>query len=239
MSNGSASPVPLMATLPNKPRHIPFTNDCFDCPGAASVRQALRGMESELVDLVLEKSYSRGWMDWLRVPLECATTTGRLDAVKRLLAAGVDTSIPPRRPMPGPLLHVAAAAGNAGVVCELLRSGVDVDEVDKTRYDRTALHSAAAAGAEDAVLALVRKGANVEARDSRGWTPLHLAAKLGHRGVVVFLLLKGAQALRTTLPEGDTALHLAASSNHAGVIEDLVVLGKACVACPNVNGQTG
>ena len=214
-------------------------NDYFDCPTADTVRRALRGMESELVDLVLKNSLAGAWMDWLRVPLECATTTGRLGAVKRLLAAGVETSIPPRRPSPGPLLHSAATNGNAGVVCELLKAGADVHEVDKTCSDRTALHFAAASGAEDAVLELVRAGAKVEAADSRGWTPLHVAAKVGHRAVVVFLLLKGSQTLRTALPEGDTALHLAASENHAGVIEDLVTLGNACVACPNSNGQTG
>lgn len=211
----------------------------MDMVSADAVRKALRGMESELVDLVLESSCSGRWMDWLRVPLECATATGRLDAVKRLIAAGVETAVPPKRPSPVPLLHAAAASGNAGVLEELIKAGADVHEIDKNRNGRTALHFAAGSGAEEAVLALVRAGASIDAADAHGWTPLHVAADLGQRGVVVFLLLKGANALRATVPDGDSPLHLAASSNHAGVIEDLLALGNACVGCCNTLGQTG
>lgn len=198
----------------------------------------MRGMESELVDLVLENSCPARWMEWLRVPLECASATGSLDAVKRLLAVGVETGLSIRTSRPGPLLHAAAASGNAGVVEELVKAGADVHAVDKTRNDRTALHLAAAEGADAAVRALTSAGASVDVLDSRGWTPLHVAALCGNRGVVVFLLLKGANALRATTHEGDSPLHLAASHNHAGVIEDLLTLGNACVGCCNLHGQT-
>lgn len=214
-------------------------DDELDVIRADAMRDNLRGMEAELVDLVLETSSAWQWMDWLRVPLECATATGSLRVVKHLLSIGVETGSPPRRSRPRPLLHAAASNGNAEIVEELVKAGADVHEVDRNHNDRTALHCAAASGADAAVRALSSAGAFVDTADTRGWTPLHLAAKMGHRGVVVFLLLKGANALGATVPEGDSPLHLAANNNHAGVIEDMLALGNACVGCCNAHGQTG
>lgn len=202
-------------------------------------RQALRGMEAELVDLVLGNACTSVWMEWLRLPLQCATSSGSLDSVKRLLGAGVSwkaaSSYGTRS---GPLLHTAAASGNEGVVEELIRAGADVHAVDGRRSNRTALHVAAAEGTENSARALISAGAAVDARDSRGWTPLHVACLCGHRGVVVFLLLKGADALTKTLREGDTPLHLAASGGHEGVISDLLEFGHACVSCGNNARET-
>lgn len=220
------------------PSSIDVDEQELDALRAGVMRQSLCGMEAEIVDLVLRNSSRARWMEWLRVPLECASATGSLDAVKRLLAVGVETGVSTPTARPGPLLHAAAASGNAGVVEELVKAGADVHAVDSMRNDRTALHLAAAEGADAAVRALTSAGASVDVLDTRGWTPLHVAALCGNRGVVVFLLLKGANALRATTHEGDSPLHLAASHNHAGVIEDLLMMGNACVGCCNLHGQT-
>lgn len=213
--------------------------DYFENSEADKIKCALRGIEAELVELVLDNASPSVWMDWLRLPLECATSTGSLDSVKRLLGAGVSWKAAPHHSVrPGPLLHTAAASGNEGVVEELVKAGAEVDAVDKQRSDRTALHVAAAEGAENSARALIGAGAVVDARDSRGWTPLHVACLCGHRGVVVFLLLKGADALKRTMPEGDTPLHLAASSGHEGVLSDLLAFGQACVGCSNLARET-
>lgn len=213
--------------------------DYLENAQADGIKLALRGMEAELVDLVLENACSSVWMDWLRLPLECATSSGSLDSVKRLLSAGVSWRAAPNHgTRSGPLLHTAAASGNEGVVEELVKAGADVHAVDSRRSNRTALHVAAAEGTENSARALISAGAEVDARDSRGWTPLHVACLCGHRGVVVFLLLKGADALTKTLPEGDTPLHLAASCGHEGVISDLLEFGHACVSCGNNSHET-
>lgn len=214
-----------------------------------AMREAIRGMEPDLVDLVSNSSLALSatnkcrLADWLKVPLECATADGNLAIVKRLLAAGVGTKPPSSNngTQLGLLLHTAAASGNAGVIEEVLKSGAEVGLVDKDQHEQTALHVAAAAvGGGEAVRAIASApGANVDAVDTRGWTPLHVAANAGHRGGVVFLLLKGANAHLKTVREGESPLHLAALNNHAGVIEDLLALGNACVGLCNNAGQTG
>lgn len=210
-----------------------------------TMREAIRGMEAELVDLVFHGSSAVSatpgrLADWLKVPLECATASGKLTAVERLLAAGVGTEPPSHGTRPGLLLHTAAGSGNAPVIEAIIKDGAKVGEVDKDQHDRTALHVAAASGRDAAVRAIASApGANVDAVDTRGWTPLHVAANAGHRGVVVFLLLKGANAQLKTVREGDSPLHVAAANNHAGVVEDLLALGNACVGLCNSAGQTG
>lgn len=212
---------------------------------ADAMREAIRGIEPDLVDLVFNSSLglsaAKGRLaDWLKVPLECATADGNLAVVKRLLAAGVGTKPASNGTHLRLLLHTAAASGNAGVIEEVLKSGAEVGEVDKDHHNRTALHVAAASGRDEAVRAIASApGANVNAVDSRGWTPLHVAANTGHRGGVVFLLLKGANPHIKTAREGETPLHLAALNNHAGVIEDLIALGNACVDLCNNAGQAG
>ena len=66
------------------------------------------------MDLVFESSRPGPFMDWLRVPLECAVATGNLAAVKRLLTAGVKTKTPPERLRTAPLLHLAAQRKSCG-----------------------------------------------------------------------------------------------------------------------------
>lgn len=218
--------------------------ECKHAP-VDTMREAIRGMESLVVDLVFNGSSALSatpgrLADWLKVPLECATSSGNVSAVKRLLAAGVGTEPPSHGARPALLLHTAAGSGNAAVIEAIVQDGANVGEVDKDRYERTALHVAAASGRDAAVRAVASApGANVDVADTRGWTPLHVAANAGHRGAVVFLLLKGANAQLKTVREGDSPLHLAAANNQAGVIEDLLALGNACVGLCNNAGQTG
>eukprot|EP00903_Cladosiphon_okamuranus_P012711 g11884.t1 len=229
---------------PSSMGSLPSFCDQTEYAPVDAMREAIRGMETEVVDLVFNGSSALSstpgrLADWLKVPLECATATGNLSAVERLLAAGVGTEPPSHGTRPGLLLHTAAGSGNAPVIEAILRDGAKVGEVDKDRHDRTALHVAAASGRDAAVRAIAsRSEANLDAVDTRGWTPLHVAANAGHRGAVVFLLLKGANAELMTVREGDSPLHLAAANNHAGVIEDLLALGKASVGLCNNAGQT-
>jgi len=60
----------------------------------------------------------------------------------------------------------------------------------------TLLHSAATSGKQDICELIVEEGkAKVDSRDSKGWTPLMVAAFYGHKKLCVYLRSKGADAL--------------------------------------------
>lgn len=56
----------------------------------------------------------------------------------------------------------------------------------------TPLHYAVMMMAEEVVKILIRANANVDAVSHCGWTPLHLAAFKGHKGIFLHLLANGA-----------------------------------------------
>eukprot|EP00904_Undaria_pinnatifida_P013050 jgi/Undpi1/8876/HiC_scaffold_25.g11338.m1 len=232
-SDGEVGGCSASATMPPT-----WNPDAFECDRTSSMRASIRGMEVQLMDLVFQNSTSERLMDWLKVPLECAASAGKLAVVKHLLVAGVKTEAPPERSRPAPLLHLAAKGGSEGVVDELLKAGVDVHETDGARRNRTALHCAAAEGSDAVVRVLVGAGARIDVKDTTGRTPLDLACNNGHRGVVVFLLLNGACGQDVIADEYAPVL-LAAANNHSGVIEDLLSFGSVSFGRNDEIGQSG
>ncbi|OJJ94689.1 hypothetical protein ASPACDRAFT_48596 [Aspergillus aculeatus ATCC 16872] len=70
---------------------------------------------------------------------------------------------------------------------------------------------------------LLQRGANVDMQNSRGQTPLHLAAQRGHLGIVR-LLLMAPQPVDVNARDrfGSTPLHLASENGHVEVVRLLV-----------------
>lgn len=207
---------------------------------ACRIRTSLCGLEAELIDVVFRKTSPSRFIDWVRTSIEGARA-GKLGAVSRSLVTGLDTAVSPSSlSSPGPLLHSAAPHDVAPMMEMLIEAGI-INRAVEDSNDYPTLHIAAEYGADDMVRDLIGAGAGakVDAVDTWGRTPLHHAAEHGHRGVVVFLLLKGANASKATASHGYTPLHLAAKGNHAGVIEDLVTLGNACVKSCDSHGETG
>ncbi len=81
-------------------------------------------------------------------------------------------------------------------------------EPEKVNELNKSLLQAAADGNIEQVKSLLSKGAEVNAKDEKGQTPLHLAARQGHTAIVEMLLDKGAEVNAQT-DEGDTLLSLA------------------------------
>ncbi|UCE60993.1 MAG: ankyrin repeat domain-containing protein [Phycisphaerales bacterium] len=91
--------------------------------------------------------------------------------------------------------------------------------------DGSSIHEAAGGGDLPTVTdILAGDSSSVNAKDDREQTPLHLAARFGHREVVAYLIAKGADVNAQT-DKGRTPLHLASVSGHDETIEILIMSG--------------
>lgn len=86
------------------------------------------------------------------------------------------------------------------------------------------LFQAVRKGDYNGALSSVKRGGKINVRDSRGWTPLHVAAANGKTRIVALLIDKGA-AVNARNNKGRTPLHLAASEGHAAVVTLLLQKG--------------
>lgn len=77
-------------------------------------------------------------------------------------------------------LFESIAKGNIGKITALLKSGLDINHSSTLHEGRTPLHHAAFHHRNQALKLLLQKGANPNTPDSKGYTPLHYAAKFGH-----------------------------------------------------------
>jgi ankyrin repeat protein len=73
---------------------------------------------------------------------------------------------------------------------------------------------AAQCGHLDVVKFLVKQQAEVNAKNTGGWTPLHLAAQNGHLDVVKFLVEQQAEVNARLDTDGWTPLHSAAQNGY-------------------------
>jgi ankyrin repeat protein len=120
-------------------------------------------------------------------------------------------------------LHIASEKRHIDVVKYLILNGAEVNVRDYQA--RTPLSLVAAShGDMEIVTLLVEGGADVDPVDSRGYTPLIHAARLGNTGLVRYLLSKGALADRWTR-DGRTALLFAADDGRAEIASLLLAKG--------------
>ncbi len=80
-------------------------------------------------------------------------------------------------------LQFAAWNGNVSKVKSLLARGADPNHPDIYL-----LHTACENGHLEIVKALVEAGADTEGRDNNGRSPVHCAARRGHKEVLVYLI---------------------------------------------------
>ena len=125
----------------------------------------------------------------------------------------------------------AASAGDEQRVRQLLAAGASPHCVNVER--RTALHYASAGGDARAAAALLEAdvaGASINATDSEGYTPIMLACRRGHDGVVRALLARGARQ--------DVSLCIAADCGHTNIVELLCAAPGVAVDAKDSDGMT-
>jgi ankyrin repeat protein len=102
----------------------------------------------------------------------------------------------------------AVKSGDAGRVRSLLGSDAGAVNV-RGEGGRTPLHVAVAGrGNRELIEALLDAGADVNAKDGRGYTPLHVTTVEGVAGIIHLLLDRGAE-INARDNDGKTALTLA------------------------------
>jgi ankyrin repeat protein len=103
--------------------------------------------------------------------LRTAVTTNNTDAVRHLLANGVNVNSSDEQSRSA--LHFAAAKGYSEIVKVLLQNGADPNAKDI--LGNTALHLAACTNHIEVVTLLLRGGTDVTTIDNSGRTPMQLA----------------------------------------------------------------
>lgn len=126
-------------------------------------------------------------------PLHYAARNGDLEAVKRLVSAGVDlNSLDHRGNTP---LCAAVRGKHAAIVVYLLEQGADIDAPGF--FKMSPLATAVVEQDAEMVRFLAEHGARVDLRDAGNYTPLFRAINSGCEDIIEILLRHGAD---TTVP---------------------------------------
>ncbi|KAJ7365528.1 hypothetical protein OS493_005640 [Desmophyllum pertusum] len=187
--------------------------------------------------------------------LHLATKLGYADAVRALLAAGSDPTIPNSEGATSfdyctdkPILGVyneellqAAANSNVPRVRKLLKAGVSVNAGDGATSDNKALHWAASYGNADIVKLLCDNEAKVNITNRAGVTPLHDAVNRGDIDIAKILLEHGAASdikAKEGACRGQTAIELVNTEEMRELLTSPVVKEAKSVTNGSVNQHT-
>jgi ankyrin repeat protein len=177
--------------------------------GETAVMAALYRGHHHIVNEVAAVLERNGRMD-----IFAAAALGRMDALERVIAAGVNVfAYDGWTP-----LHLAAFFGRTEVVERLLKADADLHAISRNALKNTPLHAAIAGGHVDVALTLIAHGAAVDVADAGGHTPLHIAAEAGLLPVARALVARGADPLAVD-SEDLTPLARAAARNQNAIVD--------------------
>jgi ankyrin repeat protein len=150
-----------------------------------------------------------------------ACEKGHLEVVEMLVEARKGLGLEETDHIGMTALHHAAYEGHKNIVAFLLSKGVQANTWDE--HDSTPFMGACAHGRLEVVQILhgVTEGQGLQERGGFGRTALHEAARAGHKEVVAFLLLKGAEA-NSRDAVGATPFILACGSGALEVVQMLL-----------------
>merc|ERR1711916_78094 len=114
--------------------------------------------------------------------------------------------------------------------------GIDVNP--RNDQGQTPLYWACEGDEPELASVLIENGADVNAAESAfGYSPLHLAAYLGHENLTRVLINANGDVCGTN-NEGSTPLHLAAKQGHVQVVRLILASGKADLLAKDLSGST-
>nr|XP_037277637.1 LOW QUALITY PROTEIN: ankyrin repeat and SAM domain-containing protein 1A-like [Rhipicephalus microplus] len=204
-------------------RRGPGTN-AHDPSGYTSLHHSALNGHREIVALLLDHEASANAVDGRGcTPLHLAAWTGNLDVVRLLLERGPSVADPNHvNQEHETALHFAAQYGHAAVVALLLARGAEPGL--RNVRGESPLDLAAQYGRLDSVELLVSAQAHsLQRLATAHHSPLHLAARNGHRQVVRLLLDRGFPVNCRT--DNGTALHEAATFGKLDVVRLLLDYG--------------
>ncbi|OQR81369.1 serine/threonine-protein phosphatase 6 regulatory ankyrin repeat subunit C-like [Thraustotheca clavata] len=186
-------------------------------------------------------------------PLYVASQNGRTDIVMSLIAAGANIDqLNNARETP---LFVATRRGYRDIVSALVFAGANINQtnkegksaksyaVDTRNYEFLSLFRAPMifkfvhVGDAPTLKLLFQNGVNPDlVKNKEGFTPLYVAAKMGHREVVATLIAAKSNINQTRL-DGATPLYIAAQNGHKDTVSTLISAG-ADIHLAKTNGAT-
>lgn len=170
-----------------------------------------------------------------------AGVPGQQDTIAALIRVGARAGDPDSGQQTA--LHKAAISGSVENVVVLIDNGADPNVLDN--FGHSPLHMAVKRrNSLDLIKTLISKGAAVNQnhpdwnRQSRGGTPLHVAARLGRTENALTLLENGAQP-NVFDSTGQTALHIAAGHDLTGKLcSELLQRGAKVNEADEIYGET-
>lgn len=130
------------------------------------------------------------------------------------------------------LCHPLCSCSSCKLKTEESKSNVNM----KSQNNLTMLHIASAFNVPKMVTILMNLGADGNARDSKGWTPLHYAASRGLQNVL-FLLLHGKSNINAVTNYQQTPLILSAMNGHDCCVKALLYFADHTSLSLDLNAQ--
>ncbi|TSK14555.1 Ankyrin-3 [Bagarius yarrelli] len=132
-------------------------------------------------------------------------------------------------------IHVAAFMGHENIVTQLMNHGASPNTTNVAGVVKYLVQNGTHVDAKSKIVQqLLQHGAAPDSTTTSGYTPLHLAAREGHKDVAAILLDQGA-SLSITTKKGFTPLHVAAKYGKIEVAN--LLLQKR--APPDASGKNG
>ncbi|MGI2028391.1 ankyrin repeat domain-containing protein [Endozoicomonas acroporae] len=209
--------------------------DCQKLYGKTPLHIAIDTGQAEIVDLLLTAGAATdvligsGETLWSWINNENKLTV----PIIRSLTLAICNSEAPCDDMRAGLLGALIEINDWNLFDQLFANTPNAD-IKKLHYPgsgQSAFYEVVKEGQKDKIQAMITRRADVNARDHRGWTPLHCAVYSRHPQDAIEVLVGSDVNARNN--EGQTPLHLAAKSGKSEVIVQLIDHGAF------VNATTG